>query len=153
MYLYDETATDSDYGRVTAIYPAQNLGLPSNVLQPWTLTYGSTPGDADFGKITAVTRTHNAANGGGVAKSTVVYQVPLTTAAGGPADMDAATTAAWGQTDTPVSAVAVFPSDHAPTTSPPTDWTYAQILYYDADGREVNDADYNNGWNIATTEY
>jgi YD repeat-containing protein len=36
---------------------------------------------------------------------------------------------------------------------PPTDWTYAQIQYYDADGREVNDASYKNGWNISTTEY
>ena len=42
---------------------------------------------------------------------------------------------------------------YTPTSSPPTDWTYAQVLYYDADGREVNEASYNNGWNIITTEY
>ncbi|MET8081513.1 RHS repeat-associated core domain-containing protein [Streptomyces sp. NPDC005303] len=153
MYSYDETDTDSDYGRITAIYPAQNRGLPANVLQPWTLAYDFTPSDANFGKLVSVTHTHNAANGSGVAKSVVVYSVPLTTAAGGPTNMDSATTATWGQQDSPVSAVAIFPADHAPSSSPPSDWTYAQVLYYDADGREVNEASYTNGWNISTTEY
>lgn len=153
MYTYDETATDSDYGRITAIHPAQDRAQPSDVLQPWTLSYDDTPGDADFGKVVSVTRTHNAANGGGTARNVIAYSVPLTTAAGGPLTMDAATTATWGQHDTPVSAVAVFPPDHAPITSPPSDWTYAQILYYDADGRQVNEAGYDNGWNVTTTEY
>jgi RHS repeat-associated protein len=153
MYTYDETSTDSDYGRITAIYPAQDRSQPDDVLQPWTLTYNDISGSADFGKLTAVTRTHNAANGGGTAKNVVAYSVPLTTAAGGPANMDPATTATWGQDDIPVSAVAVFPADHAPASTPPSDWTYAQILYYDANGREVNKASYDNGWNISTTEY
>ncbi|MFG2129795.1 RHS repeat-associated core domain-containing protein [Streptomyces sp. NPDC048751] len=153
MYLYDEAASDSDYGRITAVYPAQDRGQPSNVLQPWTLAYDYTPGDADFGKVVSVTRTHDAAHGSGTAKNVIAYSVPLTTAAGGPLDMDPATTATWGQQDTPVSAVAIFPPDHAPTSSPPSDWTYAQILYYDASGRQVNEAGYDNGWNVSTTEY
>ncbi|MGY4976162.1 RHS repeat-associated core domain-containing protein [Streptomyces sp. 900105755] len=153
MYTYDETPSDSDYGRISAIYPAQDRGLSANVLQPWTLAYDYTLSDVNFGKLVSVTRTHNAANGSGVAKNVVVYSVPLTTAAGGPTDMAPATTATWGQQDNPVSAVAIFPADHAPSSSPPADWTYAHVLYYDANGREVNTASYNNGWNVTTTEY
>ncbi|WP_405477583.1 RHS repeat-associated core domain-containing protein [Streptomyces canus] len=153
MYTYDETPSDSDYGRITAVYPAQDRGQPANTLQPWALAYDYTPGDAGYGKILSVTRTHNAANGGGTAVNTVSYSVPLTTANGGPTNMDPATTANWGQRDNPVSAVAIFPADHAPTSNPPSDWTYARILYYDASGREVNTATYNNGWNVTTTEY
>jgi RHS repeat-associated protein len=149
-YTYDETSSDADYGRLTQISPAQST---AGTLAPWNLAYNDTTGSTDFGKLASVTRTHNAANGAGTADNVVVYSVPLTTAAGGPTNMDAATTATWGQEDNPVSAVAIFPADHAPTSSPPSDWTYAQILYYDADGREVNQASYNNGWNISTTEY
>ena len=149
-YTYDETVGDADYGRLTQISPAQST---PGALAPWTLAYNDTAGSADFGKLASVTRTHNVANGGGAAETVVVYSVPLTTAAGGPTDMDPATVATWGQQDLPVSAVAVFPPDHAPSSNPPSDWTYARIQYYDANGREVNSASYNNGWNITTTEY
>ena len=53
------------------------------------------------------------------------------------------------------SAVAVFPPSRVPS-SPPTasDWQYAQIDYYDANGKEVNTASYTGGaWAIATTQY
>ncbi|MFC1431562.1 DNRLRE domain-containing protein [Streptacidiphilus sp. N1-3] len=153
MYTYDESPGDSSYGRITAVYPAQNRGLPANALQPWLLQYDFTNGDANYGKVLSVSRTHNAANGGATATWSFVYSVPLTTAAGGPVSMDPAATASWGQSDTPVSAVAVFPPGHAPSSSPPTDWTYAHLQYYDADGRQVNEAGYNNGWNISTTEF
>ncbi|WP_370093096.1 RHS repeat-associated core domain-containing protein [Streptacidiphilus sp. MAP12-20] len=150
-YSYDENGTaDPDNGRLTQISPAQST---VGTLAPWVLAYNDTATSADYGKLASVTRTHNAANGGGTAKTVVAYSVPLTTAAGGPANMDWQTTATWGQTDVPASAVAIFPADHAPTSTPPTDWTYAQILYYDANGKQVNTASYNNGWNIATTEY
>jgi len=150
-YTYDETSTDPDFGRLTQISPAQQSG--SNALAPWNLSYNDTANSADFGKLVAVSRSHNAANGGGTAVNQVIYSVPLTTAAGGPTNMDPATVATWGQTDEPVSAVAVFPANHAPGSGTITDWTYAQIDYYDAQGREVNTASYNNGWNVATTEY
>lgn len=132
------------------ISPAQST---ASTLAPWVLTYNDNGTSADYGKLASVTRTHNSANGSGTAKTVVAYSVPLTTAAGGPANMDTNTVAAWGQNDAPVSAVAIFPPDHAPSSLPPSDWTYAQIDYYDANGREVNTASYNNGWNITTTEY
>ncbi|MET7694889.1 RHS repeat-associated core domain-containing protein [Streptomyces sp. NPDC005483] len=149
-YTYDETSTDADYGRLLHISPAQST---AGSLAPWVLVYNDDNSSADYGKLASITRTHNSANGTGIAKTVISYSVPLTTAAGGPASMDAATTAGWGQSDNPVSAVAIFPPDHAPSSNPPTDWTYAQILYYDSQGREVNTASYNNGWNITTTEY
>ncbi len=149
-YTYDETTTDADYGRLTQISPAQST---AGTLAPWTLAYNDTTGSTDYGKLTSVSRTHNAANGGGTATIQVAYSVPLTVAGGGPADMDPATTAGWGQNDAPTSAVAVFPADHAPGSGAITDWTYAQVLYYDSQGREVNEAVYNNGWDISTTEY
>lgn len=149
-YTYNETVGDADFGRLTSISPAQST---AGTFAPWNLAYNTTAGSADYGKLLSVTRTHDLAHGSGTAKTAVVYSVPLTAAAGGPANMDAATTATWGQQDNPVSAVAVFPPDHAPSGTPPSDWTYATIMYYDANGREVNTATYNNGWNITTTEY
>lgn len=149
-YTYDETSGDADFGRLTSISAAQST---PGTLAPWNLAYNTTAGSPDYGKLLSVTRTHDQAHGGGTAKTAVAYSVPLTTAAGGPTNMDAATTATWGQQDNPVSAVAVFPPDHAPSGTSPSDWTYARVLYYDANGREVNRAVYNNGWTITTTEY
>lgn len=152
-YTYDETASDPDYGRITSITPAQAAG--SSALAPWTLTYDDTSGDANYGHLLTASRTHSAAYGGGTATTTIDYSVPLTTAAGGPINMDAATVGGWEETDVPASAVAVFPPSRVPS-SPPTasDYQYAQIDYYDASGREVNTASYVNGaWAVTTTQY
>ncbi len=152
-YTYDETASDADYGRITQISPAQAAG--SDALAPWTLTYDDTSGDVNYGKILTVSRTHSDTYGGGTATTTIDYSVPLTTADDGPVDMDAGTVANWGQTDAPVSAVAIFPASHVPS-SPPTasDYQYATIDYYDASGRQVNTASYINGaWAVNTTQY
>jgi len=153
-YTYDETPADSNYGRITQVTPAQQSG--SGALAPWTFTYGTTSGTATYGKLLSASRTHNAANGGATATTTLGYSVPLTTAAGGPLNMDAATVAGWNQTDVPASAVAVFPPARVPS-SPPTaaDYQYAtEIDYYDASGREVNTASYvNNAWAVTTTQY
>jgi YD repeat-containing protein len=152
-YTYDETVTDPDYGRITQLSPAQAAG--SNALAPWTLTYDDTSGDASYGKLLSVSRTHSAANGGATAATTLGYSVPLTTAAGGPLNMDAATVAGWNQADVPASAVAVFPPARVPASPPTaTDYQYAQVDYYDASGREVNTASYTGGaWAVTTTQY
>jgi RHS repeat-associated protein len=153
-YTYDETAADPDYGRITQLSPAQAAG--SNALAPWTLKYDDAVGDANYGKVLTVSRTHSAANGGATATTTLGYSVPLTTAAGGPLNMDAATIGSWNQADVPASAVAVFPPARIPA-SPPTAADYqnaAEIDYYDASGREVNTASYvNNAWAVTTTQY
>lgn len=152
-YTYDETASDADYGRITQISPAQASG--SGALAPWMLAYDDISGDVNYGHLLTVSRTHSSAYGGGTATTTIDYSVPLTTSAGGPIDMDAATLSELDQTDIPTSAVAVFPPNHVPS-SPPTasDYQYAQIDYYDASGREVNTASYINGaWAVTTTQY
>jgi RHS repeat-associated protein len=152
-YTYDETSSDADYGRITQVSPPQAAG--SGALAPWTLTYDDTSTDVNYGHLLTVSRTHNALNGGGTATTTIDYSVPLTTAVGGPVNMDAGTVAGWGQGDAPASAVATFPASHVPS-SPPTasDWQYADIQYYDANGREVNTASYvNSAWAVTTTQY
>lgn len=152
-YTYDETSSDADYGRITQISPAQAAG--SGALEPWNLTYDDTVADVNYGKILTTSRTHSATYGGGTATSTIDYSVPLTTVSGGPVNMDAATVATWGQGDLPASAVAVWNAAHVPASTPTaTDYTYATVHYYDANGREVNTATYvNGGWAVSTTEY
>jgi RHS repeat-associated protein len=148
-YTYDQNSGSPTYGWLTSLSPAQSS---TGGLAPWTFTYNTTAGSPDYGKLVSVTRTHS---NGTKATQTIAYQVPLTTGAGGPITMDAATVGAWNQTDVPASATAVFPATHVPA-SPPTasDWQYAQITYYDANGRQVNTAQYGSGaWNIDTTQY
>jgi hypothetical protein len=92
---------------------------------------------------------------GGTATQTIAYSVPLTTAAGGPVNMDAAADATWNQTDIPASAAAIFPGNHVPASPPSaSDWQYAQLSYYDANGMPVNTANYGSGtWNVTTTQF
>jgi YD repeat-containing protein len=149
-YTYNENSSSPTYGWLTSTGPAQESG--SGALAPWTFTYNTTSGSPDYGKLISVTRTHS---NGTSATQTIAYEVPLTTAAGGPVTMNAATVGTWNQTDVPASAAATFPATHVPS-NPPTasDWQYAEITYYDADGRQVNTADYGSGaWNITTTQY
>jgi RHS repeat-associated protein len=148
-YSYDETSTDPTYGFLTAVSPAQVSG--GTYLQPWTFSYNTTASSPDYLKLTAVSRSDSRGTG----TQTIDYEVPLTTAAGGPINMDPTTVGSWNQTDVPASAVAIFPATHVPS-SPPTsaDWPYAQITYYDANGMAVNTADYASGaWDVTTTQY
>lgn len=148
-YSYDENTSSPTYGWLTSVSPAQSA---TGGLKPWAFGYNTTASSPDYGKLTSVTRTHG---DGTTATQTIAYRVPLTTAAGGPVTMDAATVGTWNQTDVPASASAVFPATHVPASPPAaSDWQYAQISYYDANGRQVNTADYGSGgWNIDTTQY
>jgi RHS repeat-associated protein len=149
-YTYDETTSDANFGRVLSVSPAQSS---AGTLEPWTFTYNTTATSPDFGKLISVSRTHSGT--GGTATQTIDYEVPLTTVAGGPVNMDPATVATWNQTDVPVSATAVFPGNHVPASPPSaSDWNAAQITYYDANGMPVNTAMHGSGaWNVATTQY
>jgi RHS repeat-associated protein len=148
-YTYDENSADANYGRLTSYSPEQStLGS----LAPWTFTYNTDTSSPDYGKLISVSRAHSV---GGTATQTLDYEVPLTTSAGGPVDMDTTTVDTWNQTDVPTSAVAVFPGTHIPSTPPSaSDWQYAQISYFDANGHEVNTVTHNSDtWDIATTQY
>ncbi|MGA8364075.1 MAG: RHS repeat-associated core domain-containing protein [Solirubrobacteraceae bacterium] len=90
-------------------------------------------------------------NPGETSQTTVEYNVPVS-GSGAPQKMGAGEVAAWGQTDDPVQATAIFPPDR-PEGWPAPESAYgrATIYYLDAKGRTVNEARPTGG--IATTEY
>ncbi len=134
--------TGYDYdpaGRLAAVTPPGE--------KPWRFRYD------DRGRLVTVQRASLVPGSNtvedGVATTTVVYDVPLS-GPGAPHDVSQAAMAAWGQTDVPTTATAVFPPDQVPA-GPPTDWTRATVSYLDLNGREVNTA--TPGGHVTTTEY
>lgn len=110
--------------------------------QPWQFNLDTT------GRLDTVTRPQDPAVGGTAATWRVKYGVALsgTTLP----TMTAAAVGAWGQPAPPTRAGAVFGPD-APGT---TDFTYADLYYFTADGRTVNTASYGAGaWQIESTGY
>ncbi|MER7753316.1 DNRLRE domain-containing protein [Kitasatospora sp. NPDC097643] len=142
-------------GRVTSITPPGQLA--------WTFAYGTagTDGDTNAGRLLNVSRATltpgSASQTNGTATSTVVYGVPLTTAAGGPYAMGGSDVAGWAQTDMPTDATAVFPADQVPSANTgagnltSTSYNRAQVYYLDVTGRQVNTA--TPGGHITTSEY
>ncbi|WP_256223762.1 DNRLRE domain-containing protein [Streptomyces sp. ok210] len=147
-YTYDSA------GRITTMTPPGEL--------PWTFAYGkagnaATAGD---GMLLAASRPTlkpgtKTETDGGTATASVVYDVPLT-GSKAPNAMSSTGVAAWGQTDVPTDATAIFPADAVPTAHDGAsltagDYTRATISYADASAREVNTAA--PGGHISTTEY
>ncbi|MCP9986074.1 sugar-binding protein [Streptomyces sudanensis] len=140
-------------GRVTKLTPPGEL--------PWTFTYGkagnaSTAGDGMLLKASrpglqqGTTGTES-----GTAATSVVYDVPLTGTTA-PYQMGAADVKAWGQTDAPTDATAVFPADAVPASHTGGDLTAADyrragITYLGVSARSVNTA--TPGGHVSTTEY
>ncbi|WP_246144205.1 RHS repeat-associated core domain-containing protein [Actinacidiphila oryziradicis] len=147
--------TYTSAGRVATLTPPGQL--------PWTFTYGAagTDGDTNAGRLLSVSRPTltpgSASLTNGTATSTVVYDVPLTTSAGGPNAMGASDVAALAQADAPTDATAIFPADQIPTSNTgsghltSSSYTRAQIHYLDVNGRESNTA--SPGGHITTTDY
>ncbi|MFF3381316.1 DNRLRE domain-containing protein [Streptomyces sp. NPDC002680] len=147
-YTYDSA------GRVTTLTPPGEL--------PWTFTYGQAgnAATAGSGMLLAASRPNLTAGtqntpDGTTATTSVVYDVPLT-GTNAPNDMGTSDVGAWGQTDVPTDATAVFPADavplsHTGTDLAASDYQRAGITYTDDSGREVNTA--TPGGHISTTEY
>ncbi|MFI8521551.1 DNRLRE domain-containing protein [Streptomyces sp. NPDC085481] len=128
-------------GRVTTLTPAGEL--------PWTFEYGRAGNSAvaGDGMLLAVSRPNLKAGSkdeqdGTRAITSVVYDVPLsgTTA---PHQVAPGDTVAWGQTDAPTDATAVFPADQVPASHDggalgAADYDKATLTYTDPSGREVN---------------
>ncbi|MFF3072160.1 DNRLRE domain-containing protein [Kitasatospora sp. NPDC057904] len=141
-------------GRVTTLTPPGQLA--------WTFAYGTagTDGDTNAGRLLNVSRATltpgSASQTNGTAATTVVYGVPLTTAAGGPYAMGASDVAGWAQSDVPTDATAVFPSDQVPSANTgagnltSTSYNRASVYYLDVTGRQVNAA--SPGGHITTSE-
>ncbi|MER7910250.1 DNRLRE domain-containing protein [Streptomyces sp. NPDC096068] len=140
-------------GRVTWVQPSGQL--------PFTFTYGNAgsgpvPGDGMLLKVSRAALVPGSVDQQqGTASTSVVYGVPLSGATA-PYAMGAADVKAWGQSDIPTDATAVFPSDSVPAShSGPqlaaSAYQRATVHYLDASGRSVNSAD--PGGHIATAEY
>ncbi|WP_367323500.1 DNRLRE domain-containing protein [Streptomyces sp. HUAS ZL42] len=147
-YTYDSA------GRVATLTPPGEL--------PWTFTYGQAGNAATAGagmllkasrpNLTAGTKS---TTDGTTATTSVVYDVALS-GTKAPNAMGTSDVAAWGQTDVPTDATAVFPADSVPVSNTggdlaASDYERATIIYTDASGREVNTA--TPGGHISTTEY
>lgn len=94
----------------------------------------------------------------GEVATNVVYRVPLTQAAGGPYNLDAATIGTWAQKDLPTDATAIFGAEDVPAVNSATDtvpgsggYPYAMVHYLNANGQQVNTA--SPGGQIDTNEY
>ncbi len=140
-------------GRVTSLAPAGEL--------PWTFTYGQAGNAATAGDGMLLKASRSGLQQGtkdveqGTASTSVVYGVPLT-GTSAPYAMGADDVKAWGQTDAPTDATAVFPADSAPASHSgsglaATAYQRADITYLGVSGRSVNAA--TPGGHISTTEY
>ncbi|MEV7600035.1 ricin-type beta-trefoil lectin domain protein [Kitasatospora sp. NPDC089797] len=151
-YAYDET------GRLTRIGSAGEL--------PWNFDYGKAGSDQDPGRLLKVRRATLAPGSkdqvSGENSTNVVYDVPMTRAAGGPYDMSGADVAKWAQTDAPTDATAVFGPEDVPAVNTataakpgPDGYKPATVHYLNASGNEVNTAtpSITPGGDIDTTEF
>ncbi|WP_394812939.1 DNRLRE domain-containing protein [Streptomyces boetiae] len=129
--------------------------------QPWTFAYGQAGSGpiAGDGMLLSVSRPFLRQGStdivDGNAVQTVVYDVPLA-GSGAPHDMGSGDVRAWGQTDAPTDATAVFPADSVPPSHTGDglsvlDYARSEIHYLGASAREVNTAQ--PGGHISTTEY
>ncbi|WP_051900875.1 DNRLRE domain-containing protein [Streptomyces aureus] len=147
-YTYDSS------GRVTTLAPPGGL--------PFTFTYGTAGNAATAGPgmLLAASRPtlvpgSKTQTDGGTATSSMVYNVPVS-GTGAPYQMGTTDVAAWGQTDVPTDATAVFPADSVPsshdgTALSGTAYTRAAIAYTDASGHATNAAQ--PGGHISTSEF
>ncbi|MET7784685.1 DNRLRE domain-containing protein [Streptomyces sp. NPDC005388] len=146
-YTYDGAS------RVATLTPPGEL--------PWTFTYGTagsaaTAGDGMLLKVARPSLVQGSLDQtSGTTEQKIVYDVPLTDTRA-PYAMGASDVAAWGQTDVPTDATAVFPADATPVSNQGRDlnagdYTRATVTYADASGREVNTA--TAGGKITATEY
>lgn len=140
-------------GRVNTLTPPGQL--------PWSFTYGKAGNAATAGDGMLLKASRSGLQQGttdvtsGTASTSIVYAVPLT-GPKAPYAMGAADVQAWGQTDAPTDATAVFPADAVPAAHSGEqltagDYRRASITYTDASGREVNSA--TPGGHITTTAY
>ncbi|MGW1768470.1 RHS repeat-associated core domain-containing protein, partial [Streptomyces sp. NPDC002073] len=117
---------------------------------PWTFTYGKAGNSSAAGDGMLLKASRAGLKQGttdvqeGTATTTVVYDVPLT-GAKAPYAMGAADVKAWGQTDAPTDATAVFQADSVPASNSGDaltagDYARATVSYLGASARAVNSA-------------
>jgi RHS repeat-associated protein len=142
-YAYESTKD----ARLTSLTPAAQ--------EPWQFAYYPAGiGGAFEAKLKSVSRASLLKSGPATATTTVAYDVPIS-GEGAPYDLGVSAISAWGQSDYPVDAIAIFPPTEVPGEEP-SDYDQAAIHYLDAGGHEVNTAVPSppgvEGDSIATTE-
>ncbi|MBT2469656.1 RHS repeat-associated core domain-containing protein [Streptomyces sp. ISL-66] len=151
--LPQPTPTEYGYDSAGRVVTYQTKGE-----KPWTLTYAKVGATGADGMLTSVRRAALAPGSvsteQGESASTVVYDVP-TTGAAAPYKMGAADVLAWGQTNVPSDATAVFPADSVPSGNSGAalgagDYTRATVHYLGVSGQPVNTAA--PGGSVTTTE-
>ncbi|MEV0453515.1 RHS repeat-associated core domain-containing protein, partial [Streptomyces sp. NPDC050600] len=146
-YSYDTA------GRVTTLTPPGEL--------PWSFTYGKAGNAATAGDGMLLKADRSGLEAGskdvpsGTASTSVVYDVPLT-GGSAPYKLGVSDVDAWGQSDAPTDATAVFPADAVTSSNDGAqlgadDYRRAVITYTNASGREVNRVE--PGGHTTTTEY
>ncbi|MFI8258235.1 DNRLRE domain-containing protein [Streptomyces filamentosus] len=162
------SATDTTVFKTVYSYDAGNrlTKIDTAGELPWMFDYGQAGADQDPGRLLKVRRPALKPGSKDVVEgetaSTVVYEVPLTKAAGGPYDLDGASAAKWGQADVPTDATAVFDVESTPavntaTATVPGKDGYQQgtVHYLNASAQEVNTATWSptGAGDIDTAEY
>ncbi|HET8861788.1 MAG TPA: DNRLRE domain-containing protein [Solirubrobacterales bacterium] len=106
--------------------------------EPWSFEYAPIKGGEEVaGRLKNVKRA-SLLESPSVAQTTISYDVPLS-GSGAPYDLSPTAVAAWGQTDIPRDATAIFPPDQVPA-EPPTSYSRATVYYTDGEGQLVNTA-------------
>ncbi|WP_182920370.1 DNRLRE domain-containing protein [Nocardioides cavernaquae] len=132
----------TSYGYTTIAGRTHLASLTPPGEKTWTFTLNATTG-----KFEGATRAQDAAVGG---TATWAVKYDLAISGSGLPDLTGDTSKAWGQKTIPAAGAAVFGPD-APGT---TDYTYADLTYFTADGKVTNTASYGAGaWLIDTVEY
>ncbi|MFJ8536497.1 RHS repeat-associated core domain-containing protein [Streptomyces sp. NPDC093591] len=127
---------------------------------PWTFTYGKAGSSSAAGEGMLLKASRPALKQGtadvveGDAVTSIVYDVPLT-GTKAPYPMGAGDVKAWGQTDAPTDATAVFPADSVPASHTGTalatgDYRRASVQYLGVSGAAVNSV--SPGGHIGTVE-
>jgi RHS repeat-associated protein len=105
--------------------------------EPWIFEY--TPQlDGEAGQVSRLKTMKRSNLLGGEAKTSIRYEVPMS-GGSAPYQMDAGNIAAWGQTDLPLDATAIFPPTQVPG-EPAGSYEKATVYYLDAEGFGVNTA-------------
>lgn len=114
--------------------------------QPVTVNYAPLSGEPlGTGRLANVQRPSLPS---GTAQTTIAYDIPLS-GTDSAYNMSATEVARWGQHDAPSDATAIFPPDQIPTTSPPSSYTRATVVYTNGDGQIVNVAQPGGGTSTA----
>lgn len=129
-YAYNGAVSTYEGGQLKTLTPPGQ--------EPWTIEYAALSGElSNDGRLASVSRPSLLPSPNNIAKSTVVYGVPLS---GSEAyEMGASSVAQWGQQDVPADATAIFPPDEVPS-KPVTSYARATVYYMDGEGWGVNTA-------------